>query len=140
VSLCSAILARTTLDILFCRREDVDHRNFKITGKLAEDTNMVNGVVVKYSEVFFTRETSCADYYRNACSQRKLVCPQSVGASTSSRATSTWVLTVPFIVRFSHFVLAEPYVLHRFSCYLIGRERKERFCAHIWSAGFTLLL
>jgi len=32
-------------------REEVDHRNFSITGKLAEDTNMVNGVVVKYSEV-----------------------------------------------------------------------------------------
>jgi len=70
--------------------EEVDHRNFKTTGKLAEDTNMVNGVVVKYSE-----------------------------PPEARMPAKRWRLYV-----FKGDEKHEPYHLHRFSHYLIGRERK----------------
>jgi len=70
--------------------EKEDHRNFKVTGKLAEDTNMVNGIVVKYSEPAEARMPS-----------------------------KKWRLYV-----FKEDEALEPYKIHRFSHYLIGRERK----------------
>ena len=70
--------------------EEVDHRNFKTTGKLAEDTNTVNGVVVKYSEPPEARMPS-----------------------------KKWRLYV-----FKGDEALEPYMLYRFSNYLIGRERR----------------